>query len=299
MKIHSYARAYNSYLKLEKALATNSIDSYLLDIEKFVQFLKYKNINPSPKEVNLTLLQEFISWLNALGMSSHSQARIISGLKSFFRFLITENIINSDPSELLESPRLSRKLPETLSIVEINQLIDSIDLSLHQGQRNKAIIETLYGCGLRVSELINLKISDLYFSSSFIRIVGKGDKERLVPIGKTAQKMIFLYIDSIRKHQVIIKGNEDILYLSKHGAKLTRDMIFKIIRGLAIKIGLKKHISPHTFRHSFASHLVENGADLRAVQDMLGHESIITTEIYTHLDREFLRDAIIQFHPRK
>jgi len=253
----------------------------------------------TPVDINLNHLQTFISWINELGMSSHTQARVISGLKSFFKYLLVENIIKNDPTELLESPKLARKLPDTLSIEEINRLIDAIDLSQAQGQRNKAILETLYGCGLRVSELINLKISCLFFNSSFIRIIGKGDKERLVPIGRTAQKQISIYMETIRCHQEIKKGNDDIVFLNRYGAKLTRAMIFTIIKRLAVKINLKKTISPHTFRHSFASHLIDGGADLRAVQDMLGHESITTTEIYTHLDREFLRDAIIQFHPRK
>ena len=299
MKLDNYINGYRSYLRLEKSLSENSIESYLFDINKFKQFLELKNLDITPVDINLNHLQTFISWINELGMSSHTQARVISGLKSFFKYLLVENIIKNDPTELLESPKLARKLPDTLSIEEINRLIDAIDLSQAQGQRNKAILETLYGCGLRVSELINLKISCLFFNSSFIRIIGKGDKERLVPIGRTAQKQISIYMETIRCHQEIKKGNDDIVFLNRYGAKLTRAMIFTIIKRLAVKINLKKTISPHTFRHSFASHLIDGGADLRAVQDMLGHESITTTEIYTHLDREFLRDAIIQFHPRK
>ncbi len=298
-KFATYIRGYKAYLKLEKSLSDNSIESYLFDIAKFVQYLDYINLDASPAEIELSHLKDFITWINTLGMSAHSQARILSGLRSFFNFLILEDIIRVNPTELIEFPRLGRKLPDTLSLEEINLLMDAIDLSNPQGQRNKAILETLYGCGLRVSELTNLKISNLYFSSNFIRVVGKGDKERMVPIGRTAQKHIKLYVEEIRCHQEIKKGNQDILFLNRRGSKLTRDMIFKIIKGLAEKIGLNKTISPHTFRHSFATHLIERGADLRAVQDMLGHESITTTEIYTHLDREFLRDVIIQFHPRQ
>jgi integrase/recombinase XerD len=233
-----------------------------------------------------------------MGMSAHSQARIISGIKSFYKYLLLENILNHNPTELIEAPKLGRKLPDTLSLEEINKIIEAIDLSTPEGQRNKAILETLYSCGLRVSELVNLKISNLYFNDEFIKVVGKGDKERLVPIGSVAIKQINIYKNEIRSNLAVKKEHEDVLFLNRRGSKLSRVMVFTIIKQLAFKIGLKKHISPHTFRHSFATHLIEGGADLRAVQEMLGHESITTTEIYTHLDRDYLRQAIIQFHPR-
>jgi integrase/recombinase XerD len=231
-------------------------------------------------------------------MSARTQARVVSGIKGFYKYLLLENVMNTDPTTLLEAPKLGRKLPDTLNLDEINKIIDAIDLSSPEGQRNKAMLETLYSCGLRVSELVNLKISHLYFNDEFIKVTGKGDKERLVPIGSVAIKQINIYKDQIRCHLKIKKDQEDFLFLNRRGAKLSRVMVFTIIKQLAIKIGLKKHISPHTFRHSFATHLIEGGADLRAVQEMLGHESITTTEIYTHLDREYLRSAIIQFHPR-
>ena len=234
--------------------------------------------------------------MNEFAISAPSQARIISGIKGFYKYLLLENVLNNDPTALLEAPKLGRKLPDTLNIDEINKLIDAIDLSSSEGQRNKAMIETLYSCGLRVSELVNLKISHLYFNEGFVKVTGKGDKERLAPIGSVAVKQINIYKDEIRCHIKIKKDNEDFLFLNRRGARLSRVMVFNIIKGLAIKIGMKKHISPHTFRHSFASHLIDGGADLRAVQEMLGHESITTTEIYTHLDRDFLRQSIIQFH---
>lgn len=298
MNWDSYIKGFKSYLQLEKSLSENSVDAYIYDVEKLFQFISYFKLDISPDKIDYHLLQEFVKWVTELGMSARTQARVISGIKGFYKYLILENVIKVDPTELLESPKIGRKLPDTLNVEEINSLINAIDLSKPEGERNKAILETLYGCGLRVSELVNLRISGLYFDAGFVRVIGKGDKERLVPIGSVAKKHINIYLGKIRCHMIIKKGNEDILFLNRRGAKLTRVMIFTIIKQLAEKIGLKKKISPHTFRHSFATHLIEGGADLRAVQDMLGHESITTTEIYTHLNREFLRDAIIRFHPR-
>lgn len=289
---------FRNFLKLEKSLSDNSITAYETDIRKFVTYLEIKELNISPINVKLQDLKKFIEWINELELNARSQARIISGLKAFFKYLILEDIIETDPSSLLESPRLGRKLPEVLSIEEIDRIIAAIDLSKPEGQRNKAIIETLYSCGLRVSELINLKITNLYFNDGFIRVVGKGDKERLVPIGQKAMKEIKYYFQDRNLQANIDKSSQNIVFLNRRGKQITRVMIFTIIKNLAKKAEIKKNISPHTFRHSFASHLIDGGADLRAVQEMLGHESIITTEIYTHLDREYLRDAIIRFHPR-
>jgi len=294
----SYIKGFRSFLLLEKSLSGNSIDAYLHDVEKLIQYLEYTQQSVAPEQVELKQIQGFIKWINELGMSPYTQARVISGIRAFYKYLIIENVVKVNPTELLESPKINRKLPDVLSIQEVNALIDAIDRSLPQGERNKAILETLYGCGLRVSELVNLKISDVYFNDGFVRVIGKGNKERLAPIGHVAMKQIRLYLENVRNHIEIKKGNTDILFLNSRGSKLSRQMVFLIIKGLAEKIGLKKRIGPHTFRHSFATHLIEGGADLRAVQDMLGHESITTTEIYTHLDREFLRDAIIQYHPR-
>jgi integrase/recombinase XerD len=293
-----YIRGYQSFLKLEKSLSVNSIEAYMRDVEKLHRFLELHQKNTSPKDVTLQDLQSFLKWIVEIGMSARSQARIISGIKGFYKYLLLENVTNADPTQLLEAPRLGRKLPDTLNIDEINALIDAIDLSTKEGQRNKAMLETLYSCGLRVSELIGLKISNLFLEDGFVKVVGKGNKERLVPIGSVATKQILIYKDEIRCHSKIQKDNDDILFLNNRGAKLTRIMIFTIIKNLVIRIGLKKTISPHTFRHSFATHLIEGGADLRAVQEMLGHESITTTEIYTHLDREYLKSAILNFHPR-
>ena len=289
---------FRNYLKLERSLSQNSITAYETDIRKFVSFLDIIKSDILPSQVSLQNLKDFIEWINKLGLNARSQARIISGLKAFFKFLIMEDIIESDPSSLLEAPRLGRKLPEVLSLEEIDRIISAIDLSQPEGQRNKAIIETLYSCGLRVTELISLKISNLYFDESFIRIVGKGNKERLVPIGQKAMKEIRYYFQDRNLLPNIDKASQNIVFLNRRGRQLTRVMIFTIIKDLAQKAKIKKNISPHTFRHSFATHLIDGGADLRAVQEMLGHESIITTEIYTHLDREYLRDAIIQYHPR-
>jgi len=293
-----YIKGFKSYLKLEKSLSENSVEAYMHDITMLDQFLGIQNLKITPADTKLSHLQEFIAWINELGMSAASQARIISGIKAFFRYMVMENLIVNDPSQLIESPRLGRKLPDTLSVHEINDLIGAIDLSSKEGARNKAMLETLYSCGLRVSELVNLKLSSLHLEIGFVKALGKGDKERLVPIGSVATKLLRIYIAEVRAMQSIQPGNEDVVFLNNRGAKLSRIMVFTIIKRLAIKIGLKKTISPHTFRHSFATHLIEGGADLRAVQEMLGHESITTTEIYTHLDRDFLRSAIIKFHPR-
>jgi len=293
-----YISEYISYLKLEKSLSENSIDAYKRDIKMLLSFLEFKKLNIPPAEIELLHLRQFISWVNELGMSARTQARVISGIKSFFKFLLIDEKINSDPTALLESPKIGRRLPEVLSVEEIDNLINAIDLSKPEGHRNRAIIETLYSCGLRVSELINLRLTDLFFDQGFIKVLGKGNKERLVPVSQKAIKEIEIYISQYRNHYRIDRQFENILFLNRRGKKLTRVMIFTIIKTLAKTIGLKKNISPHTFRHSFASHLIDGGADLRAIQEMLGHESIITTEIYTHLDTEYLRDTIIQYHPR-
>ena len=294
----NYIKGFKSFLQLEKGLSNNSIEAYLSDVNKFVQYQEVVEIDIAPEKVTLNNLKDFIQWINEMGLSAKTQSRIISGLKAFYKYLILEDIIQHNPAELLESPRLGRKLPDIISIEEINQLIEAIDLSKPEATRNKAMLETLYSCGLRVSELINLQISNLYFNEGFVKVTGKGNKERLVPIGSIATKFIKIYIENIRNHLTIDNEFADILFLNRRGKRLSRVMVFIIIKDLAEKIGLKKSISPHTFRHSFATHLVEGGADLRAVQEMLGHESITTTEIYTHLDREYLRSAILQFHPR-
>jgi len=286
-----------NFLKLERALSSNSIEAYRNDIKKFIQYLEAKGLSLLPHQIESDHLQNFIHWINELGISPRSQSRVISGIKSFYKYLLIENYIHKDPTELLETPKIGRELPKILSVDEIDQLIQAIDLSQAEGQRNKAIIETIYSCGLRVSELINLKISNLHFDEGFIRIVGKGNKERLIPISRKAIKEINLYFEDRNKLSVN-PGHEDILFLNRRGKQLTRVMVFTIIKRLAEKAGLSKDISPHTLRHSFATHLIEGGADLRAIQEMLGHESIITTEIYTHLDREYLRDTIIEHHPR-
>ncbi len=294
----SYIKGFKAFLQLEKSLSINSVEAYLHDIEKFIQFLDYHKIQAQPETIELKQLQDFLKWANELGMSPRTQARVISGIKAFYKYLILENVIKINPTELLESPKLGRKLPDTLSVEEIDKLIAALDLSTPEGQRNKAMLETLYSSGLRVSELTNLKISNMYLKEGFIKIVGKGDKERIVPIGRTAMKFIKIYLEDVRVHVPVKKESEDNLFLNRRGRKLTRNMVFIIIKSLAEKIGLNKKISPHTFRHSFATHLIEGGADLRAVQDMLGHESITTTEIYLHMDREYLRETIMQYHPR-
>lgn len=290
-------KSYKAYLQLEKSLSDNSVEAYLRDVEKLTQYLQQGNLKKSPAGITLKDLQHFLRWIGELGMTPTSQARIISGIRSFYKFCIIEDLVQKDPTALLEAPRLKRALPDVLSLEEIESIIAAIDLSKPEGGRNKAILETMYSCGLRVSELVNLKISHFYPDVGFIRVIGKGDKERLVPIGEVAIKYIRIYQKDIRVHVPAKKGQEDILFLNRRGSKLTRVMIFLIIKELARLAGIKKNISPHTFRHSFATHLVEGGADLRAVQEMLGHESITTTEIYTHLDREYLRDTLQRFHP--
>jgi len=292
-----YKKGFKAYLQLEKSLSENSVEAYVHDIEKFTQFLFQNNLEKKPDEIELIHMEDFLQWANELGMTSSSQARIISGLRSFYQFCVQEQISLTDPTALLEAPKLGKHLPDTLSFDEIERIIEANDVSTREGARNKTIIETLYSCGLRVSELVNLKRSCLYLDVGYVRIIGKGDKERLVPIGDSAIKNIKIYLDNIRVHMPVVTGNEDIVFLNRRGRKLTRVMIFTIIKNLSKKAGITKNISPHTFRHSFATHLVEGGADLRAVQEMLGHESITTTEIYTHLDREYLRDTLQQFHP--
>ncbi|MDQ3190135.1 MAG: site-specific tyrosine recombinase XerD [Bacteroidota bacterium] len=294
----SLIKGFIAYLRLEKSLAGNSIEAYQRDMEKLVQFLEYKQYTQNALQLELKHFNEFINWLNELGVSDTTQARVISGIKAFYKYLIMENLTDHDFTTLLSAPKLKRKLPEVLSPEEVGKIIDAIDLSTAEGERNKAIMETLYSCGLRVSELTDMKISDIYKKEGFIKITGKGNKQRIVPIGSFAQKYIDLYLDNSRKNIKIQKGFDNFLFLNKRGKNLSRVMIFTIIKLLTHKAGVKKTISPHTFRHSFATHLIEGGADLRAIQEMLGHASITTTEIYTHLDREYLRDAIIQFHPR-
>lgn len=294
----SSIKGFQHYLKLEKSLSANSIDAYLRDIEKLHQYLEMTGDITMPENISLEQLEQFVQYIHKLGLNDRSQARIISGIRAFYKFLLMEDAINHNPTELLEGPKLSRKLPDTLSYDEINQLINVIDLSTPEGTRNKAMLETLYSCGLRVSELVNLKISNLFLEVEFIKVVGKGNKERLIPIGSDAIKYINIYRSTVRNQIAIKPGSEDYLFLNRRGNLLSRVMVFMIIKELAAKAGITKSISPHTFRHSFATHLVEGGADLRAVQEMLGHESITTTEIYTHLDREYLRETIAKYHPR-
>ncbi len=289
---------FRSYLRLERSLSANTIEAYLHDVDMLMQFFKAKSLKKEVSEVSGIDLKDFLVWINELGMLPPTQARVLSGLKAFFKYLLLDNQIKIDPSALIESPKTSRKLPDTLSILEINSLIEAIDLSKAEGMRNKAMLEILYGCGLRVSELTSLKISNLFLDIDFIKILGKGDKERLVPIGSEAIKFLRIFIEEVRVHIAVKPGKEDFVFLNMRGNPISRVMVFLIIKDLAKKTGINKSISPHTFRHSFATHLIEGGADLRAVQEMLGHESITTTEIYTHLDRDYLRDTIIQFHPR-
>jgi len=290
---------YRNYLKLERSLSDNSISAYVNDIQKLTSFLiliNKKNIKYS--EVNSDLINQFIEYIYSLGVSPYTQSRIISGTKSFFAYLILEEKISKNPTELIESPKLNKKLPDTLNIDDIERMFLSIDMSTSEGTRNRAMLETLYSCGLRVSELINLSFQNLFLDIGFIKVIGKGSKERLVPIGSQAIKFINLYNENYRKGMNVKKGNEGYLFLNRRGSKLSRNMIFIIVKNIAISLNFKKNISPHTFRHSFATHMIEGGADLRAVQEMLGHESITTTEIYTHLNREYLREVVNKFHPR-
>jgi integrase/recombinase XerD len=298
MNWNSYIKSYQSYLKIERGLSKNTIDNYSFDIERLCVFLAENKIVISPLKIGEETIQQFIYEVSKQ-VNPRSQARIISGLKSFFGYLIFEDYRDTTPLELIETPKTGRKLPDILALAEIDSLIAAIDLSSNEGERNRAILETLYGCGLRVSELISLKISDLFLEEGFVKITGKGNKQRFVPIGNATQKFINIYKDTVRIHLNVKKGFEDILFLNRRGNQLTRAMIFTIIKNLAVKIDLNKNISPHTLRHSFATHLLENGADLRSIQLMLGHESITTTEIYVHLDRKFLTEVINTFHPRR
>lgn len=298
MKWQNALKDYKLYLKIERGLSDNSIDNYALDVKKLVVFLEQNDISKSPIHIASETIQQFI-YETAKIVNARSQSRLISGLRSFFNYLIFEDYRKDNPLELIESPKIGRKLPDTLSEEEIDTLIKAIDLSKPEGERNRAMLETLYGCGLRVSELINLKISDLFFDEGFIKVTGKGNKQRFVPIIDVTQKYISIYRNEIRVHLNIQAGHEDTLFLNRRGKQLTRAMIFTIVKQLAEKIGLKKNISPHTFRHSFATHLLENNADLRSIQLMLGHESITTTEIYVHLDKSHLTKVVEQYHPRK
>ncbi|MGE0587998.1 MAG: site-specific tyrosine recombinase XerD [Cyclobacteriaceae bacterium] len=294
----AYIKDFENYLKLERSLSTNSIEAYVRDIEKLYQFVEMKHKNTSPLKITAKHLQGFLAYINELGMSAYSQARILSGVKAFFRYLLFEELTEKDPTALIEGPKLGRKLPDTLDYPEIEKLLDAVDMGTPEGGRNRAMLEVLYSSGLRVSELVDLRMNNVYFDAGFLRVIGKGNKERLVPVGKDALKYLKIYKEEIRVHIPVQPGSESYMFLNRRGKKLTRVMVFTIIKQLAVKIGLKKVISPHTFRHSFATHLIEGGADLRAVQEMLGHESITTTEIYTHLDRDYLRQVIQEFHPR-
>ena len=288
---------FKSYLQIERSLSSNSIDAYIRDVNKLADYSK--QINQKIASIDTNHIRLFLKEIESIGVSARTQSRIISGIKAFYKFLIIEDYIKKNPVELIESPKIGSKIPETLSLFEINKLINSIDLSSKHGERNRTIIETIYSCGLRVSELVNLKISNIDFKEGYLKVIGKGNKERLIPIGGTALKYLKIYLEEIRIHQNIFKGNEDILFLNNRGKKLSRVMIFIILKKLAENSDIRKNISPHTLRHSFATHLIEGGANLRAVQEMLGHESITTTEIYTHLNKEYLRSNIIDFHPRK
>lgn len=293
-----YIKQFQNYLQLERSLSINSVDAYIRDVVKFTEFLAISHVSVLPGDTEAVHVQDFLEYIHELGLSAATQARMLSGLKAFFGYLVFENLLNTDPTELIEGPKLGRKLPEVLTVVEIDQLLEAIDHSKPEGMRNRAILETLYSSGLRVSELVELRVSHIYFDIGFLRVIGKGNKERLVPVGKEAMKYIRLYMDEVRVHVDVQVGFENILFLNRRGKQLTRVMIFTIIKRLAAAAGLSKKVSPHTFRHSFATHLVEGGADLRVVQEMLGHESITTTEIYTHLDRDYLKQVVQEFHPR-
>lgn len=298
MTWQSYIKGFQSYLQLEKSQSKNTVEAYVRDVQKLESFLQAENISASPDSVTHEVLEKFLAAMHEFGFDASSQARIIAGIKAFYKYLLMEDIMQINPSELISAPKIARKLPDTLSFEEVTALMDTIDMSRLDGARNRAMLEVLYSCGLRVSELINLKISDLFLDTEFIKVIGKGDKERLVPIGAQATKQIINYRDFVRSHGLVAKGEEDMLFLNRFGKRLSRMYVFTVIKVCAAKLGLKKTISPHTFRHSFATHLIEGGADLRAVQEMLGHSSITTTEIYTHLDRDYLRSTILQFHPR-
>jgi integrase/recombinase XerD len=297
MNWNATLKDYEGFLKLEKGLSGNSIQAYLSDIHKLIHFMELKQISGGPEDLDDQQLRQFLVWISETGLSARSQARVLSGLKAFYRYLLLEDRLQKNPTALLEGPMVGRKLPEVLSVDEIDRMLGKIDLSKPEGRRNKAMLEVLYSCGLRVSELVNLKITSLYRDEGFLRVLGKGDKERLVPISGNAVREIDFYLPD-RNALEIKSGEEDMLFLNRRGKRLSRVMVFTMIKELAQAAGIRKQVSPHTFRHSFATHLVEGGADLRAVQEMLGHESIITTEIYTHLDKSFLREAILSFHPR-
>lgn len=294
----AYLKGFKAYLQLERSMSDNTVEAYLHDAAMLSDFMRSDNAGTGPEDVTLAHLQSFLAHINEMELSAGTQARVISGVKSFYRYLLLEEVVKTDPTELLEAPKLKRALPEFLSIDEVELLFNTIDHSTPEGQRNRAMLETMYSCGLRVSELINLQLSNLYLDVGFIRVIGKGNKERLVPIGETAVKQIKLYKDHVRTFVNIKQGNEDIVFLNRRGTALSRVMVFLILKDLTAKSGIKKNIHPHTLRHSFATHLVEAGADLRAVQEMMGHKSITTTEIYTHLDRTYLRQTLEKFHPR-
>ncbi len=290
--------AFNTFLKVDKSLSQNTVDAYLHDVALLQTYLEEESITINPADISLEQARGFLNYLNDLGISAVSQARIVSGLKAFYKSLLIQNIIDTNPLELLEAPKIGRSLPQVLSVEEIDAMIHSLDLSIPENFRNKAILETMYSCGLRVSELVGLRLSDLHFKENYISIIGKGDKQRLVPIGNKAKKLITLYIESYRNQLSIKKESEHIVFLNRRGSKLTRTMIFLIVKQTAEHAGIQKSVSPHTFRHSFATHLLEGGADLRSIQAMLGHESITTTEIYTHINREYLEDTLRSYHPR-
>lgn len=294
-----YLKSFKAYLQVEKSLPANTVLAYTRDVAKLMEYAKGGGIAADPRKIATSDLQAFAMAMAELGLEASTQSRIISGIRSFYNFLILENEIVTDPTELLEMPRIGRKLPEVLSVSDIDTMIKVIDLSLPNGERNKAMIELLYGCGLRVTELVTLKLSDLYFDENFIKVTGKGNKQRLVPIGGSAIGQVQRYISMVRIHQKVMKSAENVIFINNRGTGLSRAMVFSVVKSLALKAGIRKSISPHTFRHSFATHLVENGADLRSVQEMLGHSSITTTEIYTHIDREYLRKNILQYHPRQ
>jgi integrase/recombinase XerD len=289
---------FQMYLRLEKSAAKPTLEAYLHDIEKFKQYLEAQHLQVAPEEIKLNIIGGFLEWLNGFGISARSQSRILSGIRAFYKYLLLENKVSDNPTDLIDFPKLGRKLPDVLTVNEIDKILSVIDLSKPEGHRNRAIIEIMYGCGLRVSEVVNIKLSGLFFNEGFIRVIGKGDKERLVPIGSITIKELNQYIKHHRAHVPVKKGNEDFVFLNRRGKFLTRVMVFTMVKQYVEMAGIKKNISPHTFRHSFATHLIEGGADLRAVQEMLGHESILTTEIYTHIDRELLRETIIMYHPR-
>jgi integrase/recombinase XerD len=298
MQWNEAIKGFQMYLRLEKSAAKPTLEAYLHDIEKFEQFLEIQQLNITPEEIKFKNISDFIEWLNGFGISARSQSRILSGIRAFYKYLLLENRVSDNPTDLIEFPKLGRKLPDVLSVIEIDNIIASIDLSKPEGHRNRAIIEIMYGCGLRVSEVVQLRLSGLFFNEGFVKVIGKGNKERLIPIGSKSVKELNLYLHHHRLHIPIQKGYEDFVFLNRRGKLLSRIMIFTIVKQLTENAGIHKIISPHTFRHSFATHLIEGGADLRAVQEMLGHESILTTEIYTHLDREFLRETILLHHPR-